>query len=927
MEEKKYLAEEQIEDILNGIIIPFDSIKNVITFIEKNTRNNLRVDLLNVKIYPSMFTKLKQTIINSYNASLIQPNFPIGPLASDSFGQQATQNNLNTFHNIGSNKGGGSSSIREAISFSANRKVEYSIIHFKNESMNYKDIMNLQKDFLKIDISFLSKTIKLQYINFDTILESKENWWYKHSNYSDIQINNIRPCIRIKFDIQKLFEYKITTNNISNIIEKTLSKKEIVVKCIYSPTIYGIVDIFILGADLTINEYLLQIFNTNEFSKIIISGLDKITNFYTIKKPLISLIRDGEQKNGKLHLYIINNRFIGIPFSKLAKLIELSGYKIDSSTLDINDIYTLFDYNPSKNIELRKKIIITAYDYKRLYNHSYYTIKKISKNEDLSSNYELDINLPYINSPYTPYSLDNLLSDEFISFPEIPIEINKGKSEKENLPYPDAEMRKIIIVESVKCNYFNQQIYTINMIGNNLYELNLNLALIHQNKYTERQINSFLHQDFINPFIKTSFNININKELYITASKYIPNNENLYNVKPFKKNIWKITFNNFNYQYTEQQMNNIILKDFLSFPGKKWEITKTFKLKPIKEIIIDTLDSYDNFISKLSAPISSNLNIELIDNKISLTGNNIDTITKLLIKSERNNFFINNDKIIIDENDITKFKKDFIKTEDDILKSYFYAETSGTSLKKILLNPNVNKHKTWCNNFHQIFEIFGIETLRNFLVFDFKNMINNNGYINNKFFELAADVQTNTGLNPMTSEGIGAHGGGALKYATFDRVSQYLTKAMLSGKSEKTNSTSVCIALGQQFNLGTGGIQTEENKIIINSTSPHKISNDYDYNIQSFILDNNIQLFSQNGINGDENNNTLIINIPIVTNNQLPIVPWIYENIINKHPIFYIKNGINNFLNKTKEITINIIDGNKFIINKNKICKKILFNN
>ena len=64
MEEKKYLTEEQIEDILNGIIIPFDSIKNVITFIEKNTRNNLRVDLLNVKIYPSMFTKLKQTIIS-----------------------------------------------------------------------------------------------------------------------------------------------------------------------------------------------------------------------------------------------------------------------------------------------------------------------------------------------------------------------------------------------------------------------------------------------------------------------------------------------------------------------------------------------------------------------------------------------------------------------------------------------------------------------------------------------------------------------------------------------------------------------------------------------------------------------------------------------------------------------------------------------
>ena len=913
MEAKRNLHKEEIQEILNGIIIPFDSITTVIKQVENDTRENLRFDLENVKIYPSMFSKFKKSIINSYNSSLIQPNFPIGPLVSDAFGQQATQTNLNTFHNVGSKKNFGADSIREAISLSSKRKIEYSTIHFKNESLNYKEVMELQKDFLGINVKFLSKSIKLTLIDFD----SKENWWYKIQNN---EIQNKKYCIRIVLDIQKLYEYKITTTFISNKIQKALSKEgkdlSINIKCIFSPTIYGIIDVFVVGLESKFDEYLVKFIQMDEFSKIMISGISEIKNFYVIKKPLSSIIRTSETKDNKLHLYINNNRFIGIPISKFIKLLEISGYKLDSSSTDINDIYTLFDYNSIKPIELRQKIIISSYGYKNEYKHKYYTVNKQKENTDGSSLWELDINLPYINSPYTPYSLENLLDDEFISFPDIPIKIDGIVNIEPNL-----EKRKFILISSSKYNNYRQSLYTINSIGNDKYQLTLDLLLIHSEGYTENDMNGFLNKDFNNFKIEESHNIEIRKELIISASDYISNDRNIYTVKKLK-NTWKLTINN-SLNLLENEVNEAIKEDFILFKGKHWEIVSSTILKPIKKIIIDTLDSYEEFLANISSPLTSKLDTELSNGKISINYN--DNIIKLLIKSERDNFMIEDDRIIVNEDDLIKFKSDMIKTEDDIFKSYFYAETSGTSLKKILLNQNVNKHKTWCNNFHQIFEMFGIETLRNFLVFDFKSMINSNGYINSKFFELAADIETNTGLNPMTSEGIGAHGGSALKYATFDRVSQYLTRAMLSGKAEKTNSTSVAITLGQQFNFGTGGVYTEEDKVKINSSSPAKMTDQYDYNIKIDSYDNNIQSYD-NGVVGEENDNQLIITVPIVIKNQLPIIPFIYNFIINKNPIFYIKQGINNLLNiKKRSISVNIINASKFITNKNKICKKILF--
>jgi len=751
MERKRKLTKEEIEDILKNIIIPFDSIKDVTSTIENGIQKSLKYELEEVEIYPSKIEKLKQHIINSFISSVISPNFPIGPITGDAVGQQQTQKTLNTFHQTGSAKSGGADGVKEAISLSKIRKLEYATIHFKNESLTYEDVMKLSKQFLGISVSFLADSQKPYSINF---LKIEKNWWYQHSNISDIyeNENSKRSCIRLTFNIQKLYDYRITTSEIGSLIErgvfsfKSLIEKEktiIEVKCICSPTIQGIVDVFIKRTDSSLDHYLISLLHFDEFSNIYISGIPNITNFYAVKKPVMGLIRDGENIGNELHLYVSHNRFEGIPFHRLRQCIEDANYEIDPSLYKYINYIALFEYNPTIPYEDREIIILSADKYVNVEPHAYYSVTKLN---DL---WKVTINLYYINSGYVFYSLENLLRDEF---------------------------------------------------GN-------------------------------------------------------------YKIKDVKR---------------------------VDLPS---------------HIIIKTVDSYETFMKRISSPLSyrfidtynegSFLNINL---SIPLTQNAANKLYILLQECGYSEVEITETQIKIKTSDTyDKFKSKFQKQEDKKYKYYVFAETSGSDLTKICMNPNVEKRKTWCNNYHQIFNCFGIEALHNFLVYDLKNMINDSGYINGKYVELLADVLTHTGMNPMTSEGILGHGRGSLAYATFDRVINHLLKAIVTGKHESTASTSISIILGKQMKLGTGGFKVDFDKsqLIMQNHEDTDLEFAENYEVGVSDMFNN-SFGSNNGVigNSDDDNLDVVLEIPEIIPGKLPMLKWIYDNILIKNVDFYVKQGI-----------------------------------
>lgn len=417
VEELEYLTEEQILDICSIFMLPFNNFQLVLDSVYEDVKKISYDHLVNIKIYPSMFEEYKQHLFKKYLSTLIDPKTPIGAITSDAISQQATQALLNTFHSVGTKKSGGADGIRENIGISSKRKVFYSIIHMKNSKLSYLDVMKMKSQFigLSLDKLFLHKPESIV-INISehsdkypftenndnnlSIFKGSNYWWYSYVPLNDIYDKRYpikRTCLRLKFDLQKLYEYKITTSNIAEFINKwifqiTIPKKsssnretiEKKILCVPSPTFLGIVDLFIKEMSDDNDHLLISLLHTDEFKKMIISGIDEIDNFYAVSTSVNRLIRDVaetnrfEEKKGisGMWVYLNDNRFMGIPYVRIIELFKKCGIKfeiphytnIESYENDYTDIP--FEYHSHKSIcEKRSLIHLKAYLYEDMKEH------------------------------------------------------------------------------------------------------------------------------------------------------------------------------------------------------------------------------------------------------------------------------------------------------------------------------------------------------------------------------------------------------------------------------------------------------------------------------------------------------------------------------------------------------------------------------
>ena len=222
--------------------------------------------------------------------------------------------------------------------------------------------------------------------------------FYDQNGYYDSYRNLIKPvnqnaipvrtCLRLKFDLQKLYDYKITTAMIAEFISKykyefTIPKKvnsqttkreteQHKVLAIPSPTCLGIVDVFLLKNTDDYDHLLISLIHTNEFSNMIISGIKGISNFYAVSTSVTRLLRDvsetsrfEEQKGMWLHLE--SNRFLGIPYSRVLLLLDKAGINYELPCFNNSKAYQNmntdlpFEYISHKSVpELRNQIIIKA---------------------------------------------------------------------------------------------------------------------------------------------------------------------------------------------------------------------------------------------------------------------------------------------------------------------------------------------------------------------------------------------------------------------------------------------------------------------------------------------------------------------------------------------------------------------------------------
>lgn len=145
--------------------------------------------------------------------------------------------------------------------------------------------------------------------------------------------------------------------------------------------------------------------------------------------------------------------------------------------------------------------------------------------------------------------------------------------------------------------------------------------------------------------------------------------------------------------------------------------------------------------------------------------------------------------------------KGYIAKGSDFLKSSkcWYAETNGKNFLEVIKLPEVDPYHSYSNDFHEIASLLGIEAVRNLLIFEMKNVLGKDEYINYRHISLLSDVMCNLGkLTPISFYGAIRFGQGALSLATNQQSMKVFQNAAAFGKKENTNAVSSSVMLGKE---------------------------------------------------------------------------------------------------------------------------------
>ena len=140
---------------------------------------------------------------------------------------------------------------------------------------------------------------------------------------------------------------------------------------------------------------------------------------------------------------------------------------------------------------------------------------------------------------------------------------------------------------------------------------------------------------------------------------------------------------------------------------------------------------------------------------------------------------------------------------------YNYALLSGDNLKEVMVHPLVDQRYTICNNYYQILQTFGIETLYNWICYEISSFFELNDIsISYNHISDIADVMTSLGVpTPISSRGMLKYKRGVFSDASFENSQQAIRNNVAFSKPDKVNSISTSILFGVQAQLGTGSVK------------------------------------------------------------------------------------------------------------------------
>lgn len=341
------LTEEQTEYICSFVD---ETVKyfhpDVTNAIKSRIKDNIKLQLRGVQIYPENIDLLRKELVNFYYKSLVQPGTNVGVESAQSIGEKITQATLSSFHHCGTTgkiETVGFARLLEIFNATKNQNIVNHKIFFRTNFETLTDVF--QKTIRKIVNLTVGDTIKSHKIE----KFSCEKWirvyvnLYRGGDKKFLrQIQSATRIIKIEPDLQKLFEFGIHAREICRRIQDSIAD----VICIFSPQnkIWIICDNCMVPPEYDGFEKLFinrTIFT--EVKNIYLSGIPGIQNIFYVADPNDSRLYCAETSG-------INSRILSSQYVNFKSLLELD--IVDhTKTLSNNiwDIYELLGIEAVKN--------------------------------------------------------------------------------------------------------------------------------------------------------------------------------------------------------------------------------------------------------------------------------------------------------------------------------------------------------------------------------------------------------------------------------------------------------------------------------------------------------------------------------------------------------------------------------------------------
>ena len=286
----RLITEEEIEEILSFLTVPVGIPEQTGISIYNITKNRIKNQLKDIRIYPEILSQLKEEIQQTYQKSLIQPGESVGILCAQSMGERQTQMTLNTFHTTGQSEKAmtvGVPRFQELLNATKSPKITNCKVFFDKSNDSIQNLRNIiGSTIVCLKFKDIYESLKIE------INKTPEVWYDSFKILYNADFTKYTDCISVKLKRNVLFEYKLKLQEIVNVLTKEYDD----IGCVFSPPQFNQLDIFIDTTKIELPENRISFINTENakeiyleeciqpiLEKIIICGMEGITNIYYTK--------------------------------------------------------------------------------------------------------------------------------------------------------------------------------------------------------------------------------------------------------------------------------------------------------------------------------------------------------------------------------------------------------------------------------------------------------------------------------------------------------------------------------------------------------------------------------------------------------------------------------------------------------------------